>query len=69
MTKLSDMPESMNVREVAGVLRVSQLTIKRWGKAGKLPFIRVNSRGDRRYKKEDIINLTKNGYGVFNQSL
>ena len=45
------------VREVADVLRVSPLTIKRWGKRGKLPAIRINSRGDRRYKKEAVLWL------------
>jgi len=38
-------------------LRVSPLTIKRWGKRGKLPAIRINSRGDRRYKKEAVLWL------------
>jgi predicted site-specific integrase-resolvase len=33
------------------------LTIKRWGKRGKLPAIRINSRGDRRYKKEAVLWL------------
>jgi excisionase family DNA binding protein len=42
---------------VAEVLRVSPLTIKRWGKRGKLPAIRINSRGDRRYKKEAVLWL------------
>ncbi|MBI3379379.1 MerR family transcriptional regulator [Candidatus Gottesmanbacteria bacterium] len=40
-----------------GDLRVSPLTIKRWGKRGKLPAIRINSRGDRRYKKEAVLWL------------
>ena len=52
--KLNDLPDLLTVREVAEVLRVSPLTIKRWGKKGKLPFIRINSRGDRRYKKEVV---------------
>ncbi|MEK7571839.1 MAG: MerR family transcriptional regulator [Patescibacteria group bacterium] len=38
-------------------LYVSPLTIKRWGKRGKLPAIRTNSRGDRRYKKEAVLWL------------
>ena len=52
--KLDDLPDLLTVREVADILRVSPLTIKRWGKRGKLPAIRINSRGDRRYKKEAI---------------
>lgn len=54
---LDDLPDLLTVREVADVLRVSPLTIKRWGKSGKLPAIRINTRGDRRYKKEVIFRL------------
>ncbi len=54
---LENMPDLLTVREVAQLLRVSPLTIKRWGKRGKLPAIRINSRGDRRYKKEAVLWL------------
>ena len=54
---LDNLPDLLTVREVADVLRVSALTIKRWGKRGKLPAIRINSRGDRRYKKEAVLWL------------
>ena len=54
---LQDLPDLLTVREVAELLRVSPLTIKRWGKRGKLPAIRINSRGDRRYKKESVLWL------------
>lgn len=52
---LNNLPDLLTVREVAEILRVSPLTLKRWGKRGKLPAIRINSRGDRRYKKETIL--------------
>lgn len=55
--KLQELPDLLTVREVAELLRVSPLTIKRWGKRGKLPAIRINSRGDRRYKKEAVLWL------------
>lgn len=52
---IQNLPELLTVREVADLLRVSPLTIKRWGKRGKLPPIRINSRGDRRYRKEAVL--------------
>ena len=55
--RLDQLPDLLTVREVAELLRVSPLTIKRWGKRGKLPAIRINSRGDRRYKKEAVLWL------------
>lgn len=54
---LETLPDLLTVKEVAEILRVSPLTIKRWGKRGKLPAIRINSRGDRRYKKEAVLWL------------
>ncbi|MDA1079929.1 MAG: helix-turn-helix domain-containing protein [bacterium] len=54
---INNLPDLLTVREVADLLRVSPLTIKRWGKRGKLPAIRINSRGDRRYKKEAVLWL------------
>jgi len=52
---IDSLPDLLTVKEVADILRVSPLTIKRWGKRGKLPAIRINSRGDRRYKKEAVL--------------
>jgi len=52
---LNNLPDLLTVSEVADLLRVSVLTIKRWGKRGKLPAIRINSRGDRRYRKEQVL--------------
>ena len=54
---LDSLPDLLTVKEVASVLRVSTLTIKRWGKRGKLVPIRITPRGDRRYKKEAILWL------------
>ena len=61
MTNTNDdyqhLPDLMTVKEVAKFLRVSPITIKRWGKKGKLVPIRINSRGDRRYTKEQVLWL------------
>jgi len=56
---LKDLPNLLTITEAATILRVSNLTLKRWSKKGKLPCIRINSRGDRRYKKSDIIRIFK----------
>ena len=54
---IDSLPDLMTVAEVADLLRVSKLTVKRWGKRGKLPAIRINARGDRRYRKEAVLWL------------
>lgn len=54
---LSDLPDLMTLQEVAMLLRVAPVTLKRWGKRGKLSAIRINARGDRRYKKEAVLWL------------
>lgn len=54
---VNNLPDFLRIREVADLLRVSPLTIKRWGKSGKLPAIRINSRGDRLYKRQDVLDL------------
>ncbi len=54
---MKDLPDLLTLREVSELLRVSPLTLKRWGKRGKLPAIRINSRGDRRYRKETVLAL------------
>lgn len=52
-----DLPELLTLDEVSQILRVSKITLKRWGKKGKLPAIRINSRGDRRYKKQEVLRF------------
>lgn len=54
---IDNLPDLLTVGEVADLLRVSKLTVKRWGKRGKLPAIRINARGDRRYRKEAVLWL------------
>lgn len=60
MSEYEGLPAILTIREVAKLLRVSMLTVKRWGKNRKIRFFRINSRGDRRFKKEDIINFIEN---------
>ena len=54
---IENLPNLLLVSEVASLFRISRITLKRWEKRGKLIPIRINSRGDRRYKKEDVLAL------------
>ena len=49
----------LRIREAAGMLGVNPETLRRWGKSGKLKPIVISTRGDRRYKKEDIVRFLK----------
>ena len=50
-------PDLLTTNEVAKIFRVTPLTIKRWGNRGKIRFIRINSRGDRRYRKDAVLYI------------
>jgi predicted site-specific integrase-resolvase len=52
-----ELPELLTLKEVASFLRVAPITIKRWGKRGNLAPLRINARGDRRYRKEAVLEL------------
>jgi excisionase family DNA binding protein len=54
MTDFSELPDLLTTTEVATLLRVTNITVKRWHKSGKIKAIRINSRGDRRFLKSDL---------------
>lgn len=54
---LEEYPEVLTISEVAKILRVSKITLKRWEKSGRIQSIRINSRGDRRYTKKQVLAL------------
>ena len=56
---LNKLPDLLVPREVAALLRLSPLTVKRWVKAGKLKATRINTRGDMRFDKNDVLDLLK----------
>ena len=60
MASNEKMPLMITVREVARLLNVHTSTVRRWGDRGILRAYRITSRGDRRFKREDITHfLTK----------
>ena len=44
----------LKIREAAQILNVNPETLRRWDKKGRLKAIRVGTKRDRRYRKEDI---------------
>ena len=59
MPKKRELPKLLTIRQAAEVLNVHVETLRRWDKSGKLKAIRVNDRGDRRYKPEDLEQIIK----------
>lgn len=52
---LDQYPQILTITQVAEILQVTPLTLKRWEKQGKLIPMRINTRGDRRYFKDQIL--------------
>jgi excisionase family DNA binding protein len=61
MDKNTKLPKLLTIRQAAEIINVHVETLRRWDKRGKLKAIRVNERGDRRYKPEDLEKIVKNG--------
>jgi len=51
---VTDIGPMLTAAEVARMLHLHVNTVKRLGDRGELPFYRVCSRGDRRYRLRDV---------------
>ncbi|MBP8961083.1 helix-turn-helix domain-containing protein [Patescibacteria group bacterium] len=47
----------LKISEAAKLLNVHPNTLRKWDKKGILEAVRFGERGDRRYRKEDIMKL------------
>jgi excisionase family DNA binding protein len=47
----------LTVREVARLFHIHPNTLRRWSNSGKIKAYRITSRGDRRFKREEIARL------------
>jgi excisionase family DNA binding protein len=54
MSKRKDINGMLTISEVAQLLNVHINTVRRWSNQGTLKTYRVGSRGDRRFRQEDI---------------
>lgn len=54
-------PPLLNIDQASKVLNVSKWTLRSWDNQKKLVSLRIGTRKDRRYKKEDILKILNLG--------
>lgn len=59
--QFDSLPELLSLKQTSTLLSVSPWTLRNWDNSGKLKAVRMGARRDRRYKKEDIIKILKEG--------
>jgi excisionase family DNA binding protein len=57
--------EMLTIREVARLFHIHPNTLRRWSNSGRIRAYRITARGDRRFKREDIVRFLaeSNGQG------
>ncbi len=49
----------LNVQKAASFLDVSANTIRRWAQLGRLKGVKIGSRGDWRFTKDDLLQMIR----------
>jgi len=57
MADYKKMDKMLTPREVAQLLHIHPNTLRRWSNNGRIKAYRITSRGDRRFKREDIASF------------
>lgn len=52
-----DLPNILTMKQACELLNCHANTLRNWEKKGTLECIRFGNRGDRRFKKEDVLRL------------
>lgn len=61
MANYNDIDSMLTISEVAHLLNVHINTVRRWSNQGILKSYRIGSRGDRRFRQEDIDSFLVEG--------
>lgn len=61
MASRKDINGMLTISEVAQLLSVHINTVRRWSNQGVLKAYRIGSRGDRRFRQEDVANFLLQG--------
>lgn len=61
MANRKDINGMLTINEVAQLLNVHINTVRRWSNQGTLKAYRIGSRGDRRFRQEDIDSFLSEG--------
>jgi diguanylate cyclase (GGDEF)-like protein/excisionase family DNA binding protein len=59
--RANDREMLVSVAQAAALLGVHPNTLRSWTDAGRLPAFRINARGDRRYRRDDVQRLLAEG--------
>lgn len=57
--KIKQMPDILTLQQACEILNCHPNTLRKWDNNGYLKAIRFGRRGDRRYRKKDILGLLK----------
>jgi len=55
-----EFPSILTLKQASGLLNCHPNTLRKWEQQGIVKCYRFGSRGDRRFRKEDILALLKN---------
>jgi excisionase family DNA binding protein len=57
MISKTKIPQLLTLRDAAEILKCHPNTLRNWDRSGILKAVRLGGRGDRRYKKEEILKF------------
>jgi len=56
-TDITNLPALLKLKQACEILQVHPNTLRNWDKKGILVAVRLGEKRERRYRKEDILNL------------